>query len=176
MLRDAINGLALHKSVHVLELACGTGETIDLLAEHIDADGLFLCTDISAEMLKIAKRRAEKFPGKKVLFEKVDASQIRQREEFDAVICVLGFSVIPDYEKAIAAVHRALRHGGKIAVIDAHLYRRFPFYLLNFFVKILHKIFKAQERDVCLTLNNYFRQIMYNEYLGGSYFLYIGEK
>lgn len=36
MVQDAVGGLHLHHSAEILELACGTGETIELLAEWID--------------------------------------------------------------------------------------------------------------------------------------------
>ncbi len=176
MLRDAVNTLELEVSSQVLELACGPGDTLKLLAEKIGPAGLILCTDVSTEMLKLARDQARRFPDENIQFKQLDASRVNFDKEFDAVICMLGLSVIPDYEQAIAGAYRALKHGGKIAVIDAQLYKSFPLYFLNFFVRILHQIFRVKECNLRVKLNGLFAEVLYKEYMGGSYFLYVGQK
>lgn len=176
MLRDAVNALELAMSSRILEFACGSGDTLKLLAEKIGPAGLILCTDVSEEMLKLAKNQARRFPEKNIQFQQLDASQVKFDKEFDAVICMLGLSVVPNYEQAIGGAYHALKPGGKIAVIDAQLYKSFPLYFLNFFVRMLHRIFRAKERELRLKLNEFFKEIIYKEYMGGSYFLYVGRK
>ena len=176
MFCDALSALEVQTSFKVLELACGPGNNIKFLAEKIGPSGFILCTDVSTEMLKLAKNQAQAFPDKNIQLKQLDASQIQFDKEFDVVICMLGFSVIPDYEKAITGACRALKPNGKIAVIDAQRYKKFPFYLLNFLVRVVHHLFKAKERDLRSTLNGSFNEIFYKEYMGSSYFLYVGQK
>lgn len=176
MIADAVDALGLTPSAQVLELACGTGDTTEMLAERIGPAGCILSTDVSLEMLKLAQQRAEAFPDRAVEFKQMDAAEMSFENEFDAVICVLGLSVIPQYEEAVVRAYRALRPGGNIAVLDAQLYKEFPFMLLNPFVKIFHRLFRAHERPLRTVLNRTFREVSYREYAGGSYFLYAGER
>lgn len=176
MAQDAVVALQLERSARILELACGPGNTIKHLAKKIDQRGFILCTDFSTEMLRLAQNETTKFPNRKIRFKKIDSAETNFNTEFDVVICMLGLSVIPNYEQTILRAHQALKPRGKIAVVDAQLYKKFPFFLLNPFVKILHRIFKAKERKLLPNLNKLFKEILYKEYLAGSYFLYVGEK
>lgn len=39
-------------------------------------------------------------------------------ESFDAALCVLGLSVVPDHQAALARVLAALKGGGRLVVLD----------------------------------------------------------
>jgi ubiquinone/menaquinone biosynthesis C-methylase UbiE len=42
----------------------------------------------------------------------------RTGQRFDAAICTLGLSVIPDWQRAISAMLSMVRPGGRVAVMD----------------------------------------------------------
>ncbi len=92
----------------VLEFGCGTGSTAIVLAPAV-AD--YLATDISGEMLEIARGKAEGV--KSLLFEKLRLEDITPPEGgFDAILAHSILHLLPDKEAAIAQVFKALKPGG----------------------------------------------------------------
>ena len=47
--------------------------------------------------------------------------------QVDRVLCTLGLSVVPDWQKAFEATWELLAPGGRYAIMDWHLPRRTPF-------------------------------------------------
>lgn len=91
----------------VLELACGTGLLLEPLSKHYDVVGL----DLSAAMLKQARRRLPKIP-----LHLQNMAGFRLDRKFDAIICaydsinhVLAFG---DWVKTFKAAERHLNPGG----------------------------------------------------------------
>ncbi|HRD40972.1 MAG TPA: class I SAM-dependent methyltransferase, partial [Bacteroidia bacterium] len=48
----------------------------------------------------------------------------RQSLRFDRIICVLGLSVIPDWEKVLNNLISLLKENGKIVVVDVYAEKR----------------------------------------------------
>lgn len=94
----------------VLEFGCGTGTTALRLAPHV---GRIVATDISSEMIAIARGKAEAAACGNVAFEVATPAAISEPDAtFDVA---LGFNVlhlITAREAALAGVHRLLKPGG----------------------------------------------------------------
>ena len=108
--------LQLSKKARILDLGCGFGRhAIELAKRGFDVTA----TDISSDLLSIAKRNAKK-AHVKIKFYQKDIRKIDFRNRFDAVIMMLNtFGLLSDEgnEKIIKNISRALKKGGK-AVID----------------------------------------------------------
>ena len=96
---------------------------------------------------------------------------------FDRVICVLGLSVIPDWEMVLDNALRLLNEGGKIVVVDVFAEKR------NFNTWLVEKIAKADlNRNIWQTLQT--KTVNFHqEYLpvkenkvGGKLFVAVGTK
>ena len=100
----------LRPDMEVLEFGCGTGSTALTLApcvKHIRA------TDISANMLEIARGKAEAAGIDNVTFEHITIEGLDVPDA--SVDAVLGFSILhllEDKEAAIAKVYAMLKPGG----------------------------------------------------------------
>lgn len=96
----------------VLELAGGAGSVgfdVARLADHVT------CTDLSPEMVAAARRHAEHEGLANVAFEVADAQQLPyDADSFDAVVCLMGFMLMPDPLAAFAECRRVLRPGGRL--------------------------------------------------------------
>jgi len=100
----------LRPEMNVVEIGCGTGGTSILHApyvNHINA------TDISTNMIEIARKKAEEEGVDNVTFERASVDDLRK--EKDSVDVVLGLSILhllEDKENAIRKVHKMLKPKG----------------------------------------------------------------
>jgi ubiquinone/menaquinone biosynthesis C-methylase UbiE len=100
----------------VLDVAAGTGDQTLLAARRVGPAGSVLATDLSASMLAIAAESARQAGLSNVETRVLDARSLDlEPESFDAAISRLGLMLIPEREKALLGIHRALKPGGKLA-------------------------------------------------------------
>ncbi|NOR61724.1 MAG: methyltransferase domain-containing protein [Rhodobacteraceae bacterium] len=92
----------------VLEFGCGTGSTAITLAPEVQD---YLATDISGEMLGIARGKADGINN--LRFEQKHLEEITPPESgFDAVLAHSILHLLPDKEAAIARAFALLKPGG----------------------------------------------------------------
>jgi len=101
----------------VLDVGCGTGQTTRDAAR-VAADGLALGVDLSAAMLAVARRRAAEEGLGHVSFQQADA-QVHPFApgSYDLVLSRTGTMFFADQAAAFANLARALRPGGRLAVL-----------------------------------------------------------
>jgi ubiquinone/menaquinone biosynthesis C-methylase UbiE len=98
----------------VLEVAVGTGRNLP----HYPADVTLTGLDLSPAMLGIARTRAAGL-GREIELREGDAQALPFPDaSFDTVVCTLGLCGVPDERGAIAEMHRVLRIGGKLLLLD----------------------------------------------------------
>ncbi len=93
----------------VLEIGCGTGSTALTLS---DAAGRILATDISAQMLRIARQKAQAQDVQNVRFECAPVAEAGADRTYDVV---MGFSIlhlVADLPGVLAALRARLDSGG----------------------------------------------------------------
>jgi SAM-dependent methyltransferase len=98
----------------VLEVAVGTGLNLPFYDAGIELVGV----DLSPDMLAIARRRALE-AGQAVDLREGDAHDLDfDDESFDSVVCTFSLCNIPDFDRALGEMHRVLRPGGKLILVD----------------------------------------------------------
>jgi len=102
----------------VLDLACGAGsQTLDA-ARRVGAQGSVVASDISDMMLDHVRRNASAAELTNVTTLAGAAEDLDvAAESFDAVICRLGLMLFVEPARALVAAARALRPGGRVAVV-----------------------------------------------------------
>ncbi|NKE63963.1 methyltransferase domain-containing protein [Lentzea sp. PSKA42] len=99
---------------NVLEVAIGTGRNLPHYPAGVTLTGL----DLSPAMLAIARTRAAELQ-RPIDLREGDAQALPFPDaSFDTVVCTLGLCGVPDERKAIAEMHRVLRPGGKLLLLD----------------------------------------------------------
>lgn len=105
-------------AAQVLDLASGAGSQTLSAAQRVGAQGRVVASDIADTMLEQVRKNAQA-AGLGNVSTMVGAAEELDvpAESFDAVICRLGLMLFAEPAKALAAARRALRPGGKVAVV-----------------------------------------------------------
>lgn len=99
----------LNREMHVLELACGTGQLSYPLSGRVR---LWEATDFSKAMIAEAKKRTT---SRKLRFSVQDATALPYASEsFDAVVISNALHIMPHPEKALSEIRRVLKPGGAL--------------------------------------------------------------
>jgi SAM-dependent methyltransferase len=100
----------------VLDLAAGPGGAGLAAAERVGPSGTVVLSDVAAEMVGVAARRASAHP--QVSAAVFDQSEIAaENGRFDAVICRHGLMFVEDAVGAVREAARVLRPGGRYAAM-----------------------------------------------------------
>lgn len=114
LFKDARSWACAQATGDVLEVAVGTGRNFPFYPNDIRLTGV----DLSPEMLRIARQRADEL-GRTVGLEEGDAHQLSFPDaSFDTVVCTFSLCNIPDERRAIAEMYRVLRPGGRLVLAD----------------------------------------------------------
>ncbi len=94
----------------VLDIACGSGQPSITAARLVKPGGSIVATDLSEEMLRVAKRKANMADLDNIEFRAMDAENLDFPDEtFDGVVCRFGLMFCPDPQKAINEAYRVLK-------------------------------------------------------------------
>ena len=101
----------LNSADRVLEVGCGTGTTALRLAPHV---GHIHATDISSEMIAIAREKAGLEPFRNIEFE-VGANEFLELapDSFDAVLAFNLLHLVGSLEASLTCIYRLVKPGGQ---------------------------------------------------------------
>lgn len=115
---------AVRDGAQVLDLAGGSGDMTKLFAERVGATGGVVLADINAAMLARGRQRLlDVGVVGNVAYVQADAERLPFPDRsFDCVCTAFGLRNVTHKERALAAIHRVLRPGGKVLVLEfSHL-------------------------------------------------------
>lgn len=148
-----IRELAPPEGGSVLELGCGTGRNLALVARHYPGRALY-GLDISSEMLTSA--RAALGAGATLAEADAcafDAEALFGRARFDRVFLSYAVSMIPDWRAALRAGAEALAEGGELHVVDFGTQQRLGRLIRGPLNAWLGKFHVSPRQDLCEALN-----------------------
>jgi demethylmenaquinone methyltransferase/2-methoxy-6-polyprenyl-1,4-benzoquinol methylase len=131
--RRAIDHLRDIQPRRILDVATGTADfaiaAARLRPEHI------VGVDIAGEMLKVGRAKLQRRGLQGIItLQAGTAEQLAfETASFDAAIVAFGARNFEDLKKGLAEMHRVLRTGGRIVVLEFSRPQRFPFKQLYFF-------------------------------------------
>ena len=98
----------------VLEVSFGTGWLLTQYAGEVEAHGV----DLNHRMVAIAKRNLRR-AGLDAELRQANVEDLPyENDRFDTVVNTMAFSGYPDGARAITELHRVLRPGGRLLIID----------------------------------------------------------
>ena len=111
-----IKGLNIKSNDIVLDIASGTGEPAFTIAA-IAKNGQVYATDLSEEMLSIARTYAGNLDISNIEFKEADVSELPFKNNFfDKISCRMGFMFFPDMQLAANEMFRVCKNDGKVAI------------------------------------------------------------
>ena len=127
-----------HNLGEVVEFGCGTGLCTKPLAQNAKH---IVATDISDEMIKIARTRLEGFQN--ITVEKADCKNTSfSSGRFDTVFMGNLIHVIENPQKALQESWRILRNDGTLLIISGTSYGMRPFEKIKMFIRAIRLIRK----------------------------------
>jgi S-adenosylmethionine-diacylgycerolhomoserine-N-methlytransferase len=103
----------------VVDLGCGTGSNLDILADRADSADRLILVDLCPALLAKARARASGRPN--VMLLEGDAARWSPPTIADRVILSYALTMMPDWQKVIGNAKRMLKPGGRIGVVDFYL-------------------------------------------------------
>lgn len=96
------------------DLGCGTGQVSELLAPHV---AKVIAVDGSADMVQAARKRLKAMPQVDVRRGDMEALPL-DAGQLDAAVVALVLHHVPEPVRALSEVHRVLRCGGRVLIVD----------------------------------------------------------
>lgn len=111
--RRCIELLALQPGERVLDVACGTGLSLPLLAELVGAGGAVVGVELSPEMMQQARARAARLPQVRLIEGAMEETALDG--SFDAVLFHYTHDVLQS-RPALASIFARAKPGARVAV------------------------------------------------------------
>lgn len=141
--RKAIESIADLQPTKILDIATGTGD-LALAAAKRFPDAQVWGLDIANQMLEVGREKIkqQQLSGQ-ITMELGDSEQINHADNtFDAVLCAYGTRNFQDLVKGLEEMHRVLRPGGKVAILEFSHPRQFPVkQVFGFYFKYILPLF-----------------------------------
>lgn len=118
--RHFVAGCGFRPGQRVLDLAGGTGDIADLVRRRVQPGGEVLVADINRAMLEAGRRRMDdrgEVAGFKWLQVNGEALPFADRS-FDHLTIAFGLRNITDKAAAMKEMHRVLRPGGRVHILE----------------------------------------------------------
>ena len=112
----------------VLDLAGGTGDIAALLSRRVGRTGRVVLSDINNAMLSVGRRRLEdRGIAGNVEYALANAEQLPfASQRFDAVTIAFGLRNVTDKDQALREMHRVLKPGGQVHILEFSSVRAAP--------------------------------------------------
>jgi ubiquinone/menaquinone biosynthesis C-methylase UbiE len=116
--RQMLDLAQIQPGQRILDIAAGAGEPAVSAAERVGPGGYVLATDISEGIVELARQVAHERGLKQIETRAMDGEKLDLPDaSFDAVLCRLGLMYMPHPVTALREWRRALRAGGRVAVV-----------------------------------------------------------
>ena len=110
----------LKKGMHALDIAGGTGDLTIQMSKQVGASGEVIISDINPAMLEQGRRRLiDKGVAGNVKFVEANAEELPFEDDaFNCVTIAFGLRNVTDKDKALKEMHRVLKPGGRLLVLE----------------------------------------------------------
>jgi demethylmenaquinone methyltransferase/2-methoxy-6-polyprenyl-1,4-benzoquinol methylase len=118
--RDFASNSGIGIGDKVLDLAGGTGDIAALMSKRVGVNGRIVLSDINEAMLNVGRGRLEdKGIANNIRYAIANAESLPfDSGEFDAVTIAFGLRNVTDKNAALKEMHRVLRPGGKVMILE----------------------------------------------------------
>jgi len=109
--------LGVKENMNFLDIGCGTGWAIGQVTKLVNGTGSFYGVDLSVKMIEKAKENFK--DNANIHFIRANSESIPLDDNlFDIIICTHSFHHYLNPDKALKEMHRILKEGGKLYLLD----------------------------------------------------------
>jgi demethylmenaquinone methyltransferase/2-methoxy-6-polyprenyl-1,4-benzoquinol methylase len=173
----AVELLQLRRGDCVVDLGCGTGLNFPLLLGEIGPEGRLIGVDLSSDMLRCARQRADAAGWANVELVEGDMLSFEYPDRTNGIIVSGALGYVSEYEQVIRAASNALAAGGRFVVLDGKEPEHWPSWLIRIFLWLLTPFGISHEylsHATPETVEQYFRDTSYEELYGGVVYISSG--
>lgn len=118
--RFAIKMSGVHTGQNVLDIAGGTGDLAKVFSKEVGRSGRVVLSDINEAMLEVGRTRLINAGCNNVDFVLANAETLTPFDDnaFDLVTISFGLRNVTDKQKALEAMWRVLKPGGRLLVLE----------------------------------------------------------
>ncbi len=118
--RFAIEVSALRPGQHTLDIAGGTGDLTALMADRVGPTGSVVISDINGSMLSVGRENlTDRGYVGNIEYVQANAESLPFPDNsFDCITIGFGLRNVTDKDKALRAMYRVLKPGGKLLVLE----------------------------------------------------------
>jgi len=118
--RFTIEMSGVRRGQRVLDLAGGTGDLAMKFARIVGTEGQVVLADINASMLEVGRQRlTDAGVVGNIDYAQVNAETLPFPDaHFDLITIAFGLRNVTDKDKALASMHRVLKPGGRLLVLE----------------------------------------------------------
>lgn len=118
--RFAINMSGIRRGQRVLDIAGGTGDLAKVFSREVGPTGHVVLSDINESMLNVGRDRLIDAGCTNVDFVLANAETLEPFEDnsFDLVTISFGLRNVTDKDAALQAMHRVLKPGGRLLILE----------------------------------------------------------
>ncbi len=111
----------------ILDIATGTGDLAIETCQRLQPDKI-TAIDISEGMMEIGRQKVAKAGlSGQIVFEKQDCMSLDMEDNaFDAAMVAYGIRNFEDLDKGLREIHRVLKPGGKLMILELSSPEKFP--------------------------------------------------
>jgi len=117
--REVMDAMGVKPGDRVADIGCGFGYFTFRLAARVEAEGKVYAVDIDREAINRVRARKEREKLEQVEPILGESADPRLPKDLDAVLIVETYHEFRDYDRMTQAVFRALKPGGRLAIIDS---------------------------------------------------------
>ena len=113
---ETLRLLQLTPGEAVIDVGCGPGYLCESMADLVGAKGRVLGIDVSPDLVELARRRNQRTGS-------ATSREMRWRcrlpiASFDVAVCTQVLEYVPDADRGLKELHRALKPGGRALIVD----------------------------------------------------------
>jgi len=115
---EVMDAIGVKPGDRVADIGCGFGYFTFRLAARVEAEGKVYAVDIDREAINKVRQRKEREKLEQVEPILGESADPGLPNDLDAVLIVETYHEFRDYDRMMQAVFRALKPGGRLAIID----------------------------------------------------------